>query len=597
MSPVGGDARIPTLAPVGLDLVPGWNPATETGSAASGWRGEWFRWRAEVEAYRQHLHKQCASSTRARAVEVELCKADPNRFVTLWGWIHEPRPRKGEPMVKPFTQMAWQVQLNDHLLAAVADPDPREILQSKARGLGLTWNFTAATLPMFLWHDWAVLCVSRNEDMVDRPNDLASIFGKYLFNIDRLPPWMLPEGWARKDHRHKNVIHHPGGIAQIVGQPTTAKAGRGMRSTVVFVDEAAFIPDLLRTAATLSPTTDCLVMGSTESLEEGDDWWVMWHAKKTERPEDCWELDWFLNPYYDDEWREREERRFREKGDTNGFQREYLRLPHNPETQVYAMAEDVPWVDAAYDDALPLVLAGIDPGRADDTAIVWAQPVGGDMNATIRWIDTYERNLMPAEFYAHILTGIPPDPTDPLEKVRPDDFNARDHQVMEWTRSLSWSPDRVRYFMDPTGANKDASGLSFHDRLVTESLRLRKRESDRMRKDGLDAPTPRPVAPIYREIQLRNRHDVRRLAHRQVLMRSEFADTPGVRRLREAHLHYRFRKQTPNATSEPTPVHDQWSHLVTAAEYLSVYASLGMDRPRVKAGSPAEQQWGPPRGV
>lgn len=586
------DARIETLIGtiwngVDLGLVPGWSAEEETGSRDSGWRKRWFDWRDAVHDYRSHLHRLCDGDRLMQSVERDLCAADHNRFITLWGYIHEPRPRQGETKIKPFTQMAFQIALADDAVATINLEDQRDTFVSKTRGLGMTWLYSALTVWGWNWHEWVALWVSRKEDLVDKPGDLNSIFGKVLFIIDRLPPFLLPEGWDRANMRHKNLITHPNGVSIIQGDSTTGFAGVGGRATFAGVDEAAKIQDLRLMRGSLDGTTDHVLLGSTEDESVSREWWDMWHEAKKADPTAVHELDYFLNPYFDDDWYARTRKRFEGVGDLPGFEREYLRQPINKEKMVYGLIYDVPWTDAGYDDTLPLLLGGIDPGRADDTAIVWAQPVGGDHGSTMRWIKCYEKNYMPAEFYAHILTGLEPEPGDLCYQywtagpTQRDRFTDNDRDIMAWTRTLPWSPDKVRYFMDPSGGNKDTSGLSFHIRLIQESKRLRTREAARIAKaEGRDAPTPQAIVPLYKEIFKHNDHDKRRLAMRTVLLRSEVSHTERMRRWRDAFEHYRFREQTANATSQPTPTHDEFSHLVTASEYLAIYAGLGMDRPK-----------------
>lgn len=59
-------------------------------------------------------------------------------------------------------------------------------------------------------------------------------------------------------------------------------------------------------------------------------------------------------------------------------------------------------------------------------------------------------------------------------------------------------------------------------------------------------------------------------------MRSSFSTTAGARRFYDALANYRFTKPSEKGTGQPAPIHDEWSHLVTAGEYVAVMVSLGL---------------------
>jgi len=85
-----------------------------------------------------------------------------------------------------------------------------------------------------------------------------------------------------------------------------------------------------------------------------------------------------------------------------------------------------------------------------------------------------------------------------------------------------------------------------------------------------------PIVPLYEELFSANRHDQRRLAMRELLMRSIFTKNRGGMRLQEAFAQYKFSQPGDKSTSQPAPLHDEHSHLVSAAEYVATYCSLGL---------------------
>ncbi len=206
------------------------------------------------------------------------------------------------------------------------------------------------------------------------------------------------------------------------------------------------------------------------------------------------------------------------------------------------------------------------------------------------WLDLYEKNLMPGEFYAHILTGIPPKRDGHIDKngnVGPDKcwvywddvvwdnghrltFTDRDKEFMRWMRQVP--PAHIRSFCDPSGANKDSSGLSWVSRLAIESKRLRQRE---------DGQYAKGIVPLYKELFARTDHTMARSGLRGLLPNSVFSKRDGAdKRLRTNMKNYRFNEPGSKATGEPVPVHGPESHSVKAAEYLANYIDLGIAEPR-----------------
>jgi hypothetical protein len=561
-----GDAYIAALEPYGLAVVPGYD-----GTKRDGFRVRWRAWRDAIIRLRAELLEACEEDTALQAAQIRLCSEDFSYFVTIFAWIDEPRPRKGENFYKEFVPSAAQVELVQWFQRKTEDPEPFDGYISKCRGWGATRIVIAGlAIPGWLFRIWRGLVISRKEDLVDKPQDLNSMLGYADFVIEHLPGWMLPEGYNERYHRLKLMIKNPETGSQITGESTTTKAGRGARATYAIIDEAAFVPEFTQTFGTLSGTTDHRFALSTESFEESKEWYLTW--KKYEHDTDrVKQLNWTDNPWFDEYWFEEERARW--EHDPEGFEREVMRDPWSGFGQaVYPGVEHVPDVDYTFNPDAPLLI-GIDPGYADDTALVFAQFATLDDGIRhLIWLDSFEKNLQPAEFFAHILTGIPPRLGDKCWGLT---FSPRDTEFMAWLRPIPYG--MLRTFCDPAGSQKDMSGLSFVERIAIETRRLRKREFE----EGLTEAQPKGIVPLYKDLFAKNRHDSRRSAMRGILPNSRFSYRDGARRLRNAFRNYSFNEPGAKATGQPAPIHDEWSHLVSAAEYLAVYVDLGVAEPRV----------------
>lgn len=546
----------------------------------------WFPWREEVKELSNRtrelteLGDDLLSAEDYRQLELDLCAQDPARWIALWLYIEEPRIRKNELPIKPFVPFAFQVELAQWFVEKTSQPDAYDGFVSKSRGLGASWIFAAMATWAWLFKPWRGVLISRKEDLVDKKGDLNSLFGKIDFMLEHLPTWMLPEGYDPDRHRQKNFLNHPSGNAAIIGEATTSKSGRGARATYMIYDEAAFIPDFLTVFGTGSGTTDHRWAVSSESFEEGRTWWDMWKGAQEEDPGSVRELHWQLNPYFNEHWYAEERLRFEKTGDLAGFMREYERDPFQGGTWIYPTISTIKTFSDKHYDPNEILLVGIDPGRADDTAIVFMQFEGVDEPRKARWIDSYSNNMLPAEFYAHILTGIEPERDDPMYHVNFDNY-ALNH-IMPWMRSLPWS-GKMRVFCDPAGANKSISdNLSFTDRLLIHSKKIRAKAQQKYPGD-FKSDRLVGIVPLYEELFTTGRqHMVRHAALRKLLLFSEFSDIEGAKRLKRALQEYRFSEPGSKSTSEPAPLHDIHSHLASAAEYIACYCDIGLGRVKPK---------------
>lgn len=577
------DPIIPTLVEWGIPSIPDWRTGPD-GQEDPAWRQEWFATRDDLIRVRQAVHSLCHEShpnhRLNRQVELALCAEDPARWLAMWGYIEEPRRRRGEDHVKPFTPFGFQVQLLQWVdwLYALPEDEVADGYISKCRELGASWIICAYALHGWLFKTpWDVLLLSRKEELVDKPKNKKALFYKIDFLLRYLPEWMKPTGYFHGDPWRLSMnLTNPVTGSVIMGESTTEKSGRGARSTMIVYDEAAFMPNFNDVFSTGASVADVRVVISTESFEEGTDFNDTLRVQRELNAARVIDLDWYRNPYMDQAWYDMMKDRM--AATPEKFAVEYLRDPWAAYGSLVYPSIGEKKADAeGYIEGQP-ILAGIDPGFADDTAIVWLQI---QPDGFYRVIDSFEDNLKPAEYYAHLLTGIPAEPGDTAYGTP---FSARAQRLMEWTRTLPWS-ERVRYVMDPSGAAKDTSGLSFYERLVLESKKLRKREAERLAEESGETVAPRALLVYYKDLYAKNKHDIRHLAARNMLLRTLIANTDGAKAWQYAMKSYRYTKPGANASGEPKPIHGPESHLASAFEYAATWAELGLGAPKKRTES------------
>lgn len=240
---------------------------------------------------------------------------------------------------------------------------------------------------------------------------------------------------------------------------------------------------------------------------------------------------------------------------------------------VYPVARDCSVAPLSYNPHLPLVV-GIDPGHQDQTALVWMQRGDVDGHLGLHVLGSYERNLAPAEWYAHLLTGVPPEDGDVCAFIRPTPY---ERELMDFFGSLPWSFDALQVFGDPAGKQKH-TGHSFFDIVTAHSAVLQRRRLEREGAGENETRIPAGIAVIA-EYQkgISNLHNDRRQATRHYLGRSQFNATPYGLRVQECLSNYKFASMTPHSTAETKPVHDKFSHVTTAFEFAccGLFAGYG----------------------
>ncbi|HEX2753736.1 MAG TPA: hypothetical protein VHP34_11650 [Alphaproteobacteria bacterium] len=138
-----------------------------------------------------------------------------------------------------------------------------EGLVEKSRDTGATY-LTAG----FALHQWLFVpgfkatFGSRKVDYVDKKDNPDSIFAKLRIMLRRQPIELLPDGfnWVQHDNYMRIVNPVTGAIVSGEGGEDM---GRGGRSSLYVVDEAAFVPNAETVEKALSGNTDCVIWVSS----------------------------------------------------------------------------------------------------------------------------------------------------------------------------------------------------------------------------------------------------------------------------------------------------------------------------------------------
>lgn len=201
--------------------------------------------------------------------ELELCRQDIFYWFRWYAWTYDPRnadPTETAtgtvlPTWLPFDLYPRQVELINWFFYILKIKEDGAL--KKSRDIGFTWLAAA-----FAWHQWRFVAGfkttfgSRKSEYVDRIGDPDSIFEKIRLLYKSLPAWMMPKGFQGFANDNHMLIVNPENGAVIRGEGGE-EMGRGGRSTLYFIDEAAKIEHADRVDAATSANTDCRIWGSS----------------------------------------------------------------------------------------------------------------------------------------------------------------------------------------------------------------------------------------------------------------------------------------------------------------------------------------------
>jgi len=185
----------------------------------------------------------------------------PGQFIDDWGTTHDPRnPERGLPATIPFRLFPRQFEMLEWFMERWRGQ--QNGIVEKSRDVGASWLVMTYCSTMCLFHRGLTFGVgSRKEELIDRSGDPSSLFHKARTFLENLPAEFLG-GWTLAKNSADKRIVFPGTGSAIVGEAGD-QIGRGARTSMYFIDEAAFLerPELID--GSLSATTNSRVDLST----------------------------------------------------------------------------------------------------------------------------------------------------------------------------------------------------------------------------------------------------------------------------------------------------------------------------------------------
>jgi hypothetical protein len=251
---------------------------------------------------------------RERARRLELIRATPGMaaglkehykehpvdFISHWGMTFDPRLAEiGLPTIIPFILFPKQAEFVEWTIERWRAR--QDGLAEKSRDMGVSWLCVAVAVWMWLFCPGTVIGFgSRKEEYVDKLGDPKSLFWKMRQFIDLLPPEFKPEGYVEKVHAPHMRILNPETGSAIIGEAGD-NIGRGNRTSIYFIDEAAFLERAEAVDAALSQTSNCKLSVSTPN-GAGNPFYRKRHSRKMP----VFSFRWTDDPRKDQAWYERQ---------------------------------------------------------------------------------------------------------------------------------------------------------------------------------------------------------------------------------------------------------------------------------------------------
>lgn len=282
-------------------------------------------------------------------------------FINDWGMTQD--PRLVVPNI-PFILFPRQIELieslHDHYIAQ------RPLLIEKTRDVGATWLCCAFAAWLMIFHDdRAIGFGSRKEDLVDKRGDPKCIFEKLRFFIYNLPDIFRPAAYEDKT---MTFINHSNG-STISGEMGD-NIGRGGRTSIYFIDEAAFLERAEKIDAALSMNTNVKIYLSTPNGNGN-----VFYRKRFSKKIDVFTFNWRDDPRKTQAWYDQQVIDLDPVVVAQEIDIDYDASVENSLIPAFAVDRAQRQDPIDIDDISKPVILGVDPARfgSDRTAIVCRQ--------------------------------------------------------------------------------------------------------------------------------------------------------------------------------------------------------------------------------
>ena len=246
--------------------------------------------------WRIRCRERALEDKRFRDVLWQACMDDVLFFCAFALWVHEPRALiKRRPMIPWCHQEPVLLAMEETITEAMRTEQPVSLTLKKSRAQGGTYIYLAVTMRRALNESgFTVGLVTRNESLVDSRVDDSAVMFKVAWMLDRLPVWMLPDGYERSMTDHVIRLPNDSGWS---GYAATGDVARGGRTSVFCFDEPGseeFIAGNrdFKILSSVSHVSNCIFLISTFGVDSG----VFYESATDPDNPRVYDLSWQDNP-------------------------------------------------------------------------------------------------------------------------------------------------------------------------------------------------------------------------------------------------------------------------------------------------------------
>jgi len=246
--------------------------------------------------WRIRCRERALTDKRFRDALHEACMTDVLFFCAFALWVIEPRSKhKQKPMIPWSHQEPVILAMDEAISEAMETEHPVSLTLKKSRAQGGTYCYLAVTMQRALKESgFTIGLVTRNEKLVDSSVNDSAVMFKVAWMLDRLPVWMLPEGYSRSMTDHVIRLPNEAGWS---GYAATGDVARGGRTSIFCFDEPGseeFVAENkdYKILSSVSHVSNCVFLVSTFGIDSG----VFYEAATDPDNPRVYNLSWKDNP-------------------------------------------------------------------------------------------------------------------------------------------------------------------------------------------------------------------------------------------------------------------------------------------------------------
>lgn len=261
-------------------------------------------------------------------------------------------PRKEKNRVIPFELFKKQEEYIRWLWLRYVNREDGVV--DKCRGIGMSWMNAGFSAFLILFQQAVTISMyTYKAEECHSLGNIDTLLEKVIFICDNLPESFV----TGIEHKLMQIKNHKNGSI-IVGKSGDSP-GRGGRSSIYFLDEAAFYPRADSIEAAVSRNADCKIWGSTHHGTN-----TLFYRKCTSGINPVITFDWWeLKEMYNQEWYDREKEKAVAEGTLHIFKQEVER---DASASLEACVVPSEWVNAAKRCTANLdgkIIASLDPAN------------------------------------------------------------------------------------------------------------------------------------------------------------------------------------------------------------------------------------------